>query len=174
MCGADAFFKFAVCASSGSSPRVRGRHNDRVILKRRERLIPACAGQTASATPPRPRRRAHPRVCGADSIAWTWRGSSAGSSPRVRGRRFRWYPVRPRYGLIPACAGQTPRRKPPRAPARAHPRVCGADAVVNALPNAHQGSSPRVRGRLTLREQLVWRDGLIPACAGQTISGRCR
>ena len=99
--------------SPGSSPRVRGKqegaHSGRVTAG----LIPACAGKTS----PRARRavagRAHPRVCGENSMGRDVRLPSRGSSPRVRGKLDLApdLPEEPR--LIPACAGKTPRTPKP-------------------------------------------------------------
>ena len=54
----------------------------------------------------------------------------------------------------------------------AHPRVCGADRSFDTKREAKTGSSPRVRGRLAWRASRFCRLGLIPACAGQTLSKR--
>ena len=72
--------------------------------------------------------------------------------------------------LIPACAGKTQRRGPGHAPARAHPRVCGENARRPFASAMIFGSSPRVRGKLHSMEPRRHRCGLIPACAGKTVS----
>ena len=92
-----------------------------------------------------------------------------GSSPRVRGRFGAGVCECAGGGLIPACAGQTQRRRGHAAAFGAHPRVCGADILSFTVPHAPLGLSPRVRGR-PRDGQLEWcRPGLIPACAGQTL-----
>jgi len=113
-------------------------------------LIPACAGQTPAPRITARRCRAHPRVCGADIGEPENYEHNPGSSPRVRGRHALPGLVHLLLGLIPACAGQTMPRVCSIPRARAHPRVCGADAFASA-------ASTRP-GRL------------IPACAGQTRS----
>ena len=92
-----------------------------------------------------------------------------GSSPRVRGRPAVPVLHRLEAGLIPAGAGQTFNGSPPTPEAGAHPRGCGADAVARENRLSTEGSSPRVRGRLTTRPALRECRGLIPAGAGQTI-----
>ena len=51
---------------------------------------------------------------------------------------------------------------------RAHPRSRGADDGVAAPRRTRCGSSPLARGGLSLIEQLMPQDGLIPARAGRT------
>ena len=92
----------------------------------------------------------------------------AGSSPRVRGKHagiafFAWV-----YGLIPACAGKTVLAATADHTQRAHPRVCGENRASVARAVAVAGSSPRVRGKLSLFDPEIPNVGLIPACAGKT------
>ena len=137
-------------------------------------LIPACAGQTSLWRVSLPASTAHPRVCGADMRKAEAFRQAQGSSPRVRGRLTARRGAAGEAGLIPACAGQTIAPWSMNAASRAHPRVCGADPSFAARPSLSAGSSPRVRGR-PRDGQLEWcRPGLIPACAGQTPSGRPR
>ncbi len=53
---------------------------------------------------------------------------------------------------------------------RAHPRVCGENLHCHYAPRTLAGSSPRVRGKLGACEFPVAVGGLIPACAGKTIT----
>ena len=153
---------------AGSSPRVRGKPGDRLSRGEPRRLIPACAGKTASrllrgGPPP-----AHPRVCGENYVAYAMREHRAGSSPRVRGKRIRHASMCIAPGLIPACAGKTaspPAGSPPRG---AHPRVCGENCETLAVSGTTRGSSPRVRGKLKGSSPFRSTFGLIPARAGKT------
>ena len=107
VCGENKTLTLGPGKLSGSSPRVRGKRRDPRRRQGRSRLIPACAGKTASSAEPRPRGRAHPRVCGENFACWGTRMNRVGSSPRVRGKPARpGVPRRP-GGLIPACAGKT-------------------------------------------------------------------
>ena len=173
----------------GSSPRVRGRRTSKSRSFLVLRLIPAGAGQTGERRAAHLAARAHPRGCGADERTLSRGLSTAGSSPRVRGRHLE-LAVRPqRQGLIPAGAGQTSSRCAPTTRIGAHPRGCGADVwredhrPLRALAHPRgcgadryflpfgvrfRGSSPRVRGRHSDLAQLVALAGLIPAGAGQT------
>ena len=112
--------------------------------------------------------RAHPRVCGENYTENAPVRSSAGSSPRVRGKlEGGFFHVAP-VGLIPACAGKTGRRRFKQGCGAAHPRVCGENKFVGVGGAAHDGSSPRVRGKLEGGFFHVAPVGLIPACAGKT------
>ncbi len=111
----------------GSSPRVRGRQIPELEARIRRGLIPAGAGQTQFHQVLCAWQGAHPRGCGADSIAFLVLWAAWGSSPRVRGRRSHPLNLRTTGGLIPAGAGQTACSGLVRACTRAHPRGCGAD-----------------------------------------------
>ena len=111
------------------------------------RLIPACAGKTSERRIRTLRAAAHPRVCGENVHS---RGASAqvsGSSPRVRGKRFKNSGQPSGIRLIPACAGKTSAVLESHGAAAAHPRVCGENAGVASSRSAALGSSPRVRGK---------------------------
>ena len=90
----------------GSSPRVRGKRPLGLLGLRDRGLIPACAGKTTAGTPRSARPRAHPRVCGENIVSYVAVIVLCGSSPRVRGKRFRGVPCETATGLIPACAGK--------------------------------------------------------------------
>ena len=93
----------------GSSPRVRGKRLNLLDLRGVSRLIPACAGKTYKDGIGEGGRRAHPRVCGENLVTKQPRISANGSSPRVRGKRPFDFKSCISLGLIPACAGKTPR-----------------------------------------------------------------
>ena len=172
----------------GSSPRVRGKLLLGLGGLGVRGLIPACAGKTPSPTTGRPRLSAHPRVCGENAAVRLGQGERRGSSPRVRGKppkgaahhaRLRLIPAcagktcrgctgTPAHRLIPACAGKTLNLRAMRALNAAHPRVCGENSESHWLNPPSQGSSPRVRGKLSFLKPSTKRIRLIPACAGKT------
>ena len=110
-------------------------------------LIPACAGKTSVKCPSLPEAAAHPRVCGENFQEPRVLALGAGSSPRVRGKRFveGLFPIDVR--LIPACAGKTFSDVSLPCPAVAHPRVCGENLQLLVRLSEQLGSSPRVRGK---------------------------
>ena len=95
-----------------------------------------------------------------------------GSSPHARGTlsysRFHSLCT----GIIPACAGNTYDTLAQSSSARDHPRMRGEHCIMPNVIGSRMGSSPHARG--TLRLTVVWpgETGIIPACAGNTISGR--
>ena len=135
----------------GSSPRVRGKHYRDCGLTARVRLIPACAGKTGYGGLTDLDEGAHPRVCG-ENEAGDEKGSTFdGSSPRVRGKRMGTNSRPGSRRLIPACAGKTLNCLVSATTATAHPRVCGENMRNRGSGHYRAGSSPRVRGKLSIR-----------------------
>ena len=118
----------------GSSPLTRGKPGPGARERSPPRLIPAHAGKTPAARPPRRTPRAHPR--------------SRGENRRFEGRRDR--DVR----LIPAHAGKTSERLACRSAQWAHPRSRGENTAIFGVSRAKQGSSPLTRGK----RKLWWLD----------------
>ena len=91
-----------------------------------------------------------------------------GSSPHARGapaqRRGR---VRA-LGIIPACAGSTPRIMTPLPRSRDHPRMRGEHQPYLGIELEMEGSSPHARGARASSRCHNRRIGIIPACAGST------
>ena len=127
-------------------------------------------------------------MCGEHKAGSSDITATLGSSPHVRGA-----PGLPGqggliWGIIPACAGSTGRHRVRANRAWDHPRMCGEHNVSFGITNFPQGSSPHVRGALTVphtsrigagssphvrgaREVRCFRHlerGIIPACAGST------
>ena len=167
-CGADSSSAETASSPPGSSPRVRGRRHFWCSFACVCGLIPAGAGQTASATAPTKTRWAHPRGCGADGSLNSGSDARWGSSPRVRGRQGRSPSPAATKRLIPAGAGQTSFLVLLCVRVRAHPRGCGADRLCDGTYQDPLGSSPRVRGRRVFELRERREVGLIPAGAGQT------
>ena len=116
------------------------------------------------------RRRDHPRVCGEHRACGVLHRPCRGSSPRVRGTQSPDWTSPRRSGIIPACAGNTTPSERSSPLTRDHPRVCGEHIGDLGTFEFIEGSSPRVRGtRLRARLRRL-RNGIIPACAGNTSS----
>ena len=107
VCGENFYHKHVKTLVDGSSPRVRGKQVVQALGGQAGGLIPACAGKTTRRPSPRTTPTAHPRVCGENSPPAIGTSQSAGSSPRVRGKRPRPHWRGTMRGLIPACAGKT-------------------------------------------------------------------
>ena len=152
----------------GSSPRMRGKLGVGGGGEPWLGLIPAHAGKTSDASGDAQQPPAHPRACGENPSFWRRLRLIPGSSPRMRGKRGRHGPQRPRRRLIPAHAGKTPTLTVCSVSQRAHPRACGENMISCVLWLVAPGSSPRMRGKRS-PSRPGWRDsGLIPAHAGKT------
>ena len=167
-CGANGSLMCLSLLSAGSSPRVRGKHLDVDVRLCAVRIIPARAGQTRPASACCIAASDHPRACGANSNVCLSGRSPPGSSPRVRGKPgpLGLLPVAGR--IIPARAGQTRCRSGNILYPPDHPRACGANLASRRFHNGLSGSSPRVRGKPSLRPSMIRGFRIIPARAGQT------
>ena len=168
-CGANNALPDNPMSMYGSSPRVRGKPDQRRDPVRRERIIPARAGQTRWCREYRIPKPDHPRACGANQEVLVLRASFLGSSPRVRGKPGGACACLALVRIIPARAGQT---HAPYQDCRAHPdhpRACGANHGGQSVYTADTGSSPRVRGKLLRGDGRLAVLRIIPARAGQTI-----
>ena len=109
-------------------------------------------------------------MCGEHLVRPCVRPICRGSSPHVRGTLLRArVPDRGR-GIIPACAGNTMRRNPRRRVSWDHPRMCGEHFTAASTLAAVSGSSPHVRGTRKAESNVTRVLGIIPACAGNTLT----
>ena len=168
MCGEHDPFATTLCASLGSSPRVRGTLEGEWDGGGRSGIIPACAGNTGRPKVSKRNRRDHPRVCGEHNATVRVIPTGRGSSPRVRGTHKTAIDAGWMDGIIPACAGNTRLFQDRRPLLWDHPRVCGEHFDGVEAGGYVRGSSPRVRGTLRWRRGGWIRPGIIPACAGNT------
>ena len=133
-------------------------------------IIPACAGNTIDRADGHSADRDHPRVCGEHASGSGSFFGGSGSSPRVRGTPHVHEPPSCVCGIIPACAGNTWKFRRSKGYFRDHPRVCGEHFNAVRSATSPQGSSPRVRGTLLPSRWSTISHGIIPACAGNTVS----
>ncbi len=167
VCGATIKAGLAENWAGGPSPRVRGNPLDQHRRRRRDRSIPACAGQPERRRCQRCHRRVHPRVCGATFTTGGRGGTRSGPSPRVRGNRLDEAENVGAFGSIPACAGQPRGRQRGPSVGTVHPRVCGATLSAQFDRQKRGGPSPRVRGNPKQAHKIGPFGRSIPACAGQ-------
>ena len=107
VCGELLRMESVAIGSSGSSPRVRGTRIDVSAQTLRDRVIPACAGNSCRATSTRRGSSDHPRVCGELPVMILPSGIVSGSSPRVRGTPLHEPGHHVGRRIIPACAGNS-------------------------------------------------------------------
>ena len=125
VCGGSSINELRYGIDVGTSPRVRGKRSGGPCGQQGIRYIPACAGEASRHRPTLGAARVHPRVCGGSAIHIVARHPEAGTSPRVRGKRWRKKIPIPNTRYIPACAGEALRATATRLDKWVHPRVCG-------------------------------------------------
>ena len=139
---------------------------------RTARIIPARAGPTNPQHPESCLEKSpdHPRSCGANSGEVNGAFPDSGSSPLVRGQRCSVGPLLRLARIIPARAGPTCIIYGVSHDTPDHPRSCGANiAFPHSKPGVF-GSSPLVRGQLSVEFSTQGRLRIIPARAGPTCS----
>ena len=106
-CGENETWCSSTWGTGGSSPRVRGKLDERREGTPLRGLIPARAGKTGGWAGRACALPAHPRACGENHGTWSRVSAVNGSSPRVRGKPRRSCCSMDNGGLIPARAGKT-------------------------------------------------------------------
>ena len=155
---------------TGSSPHVRGAHSTRPSAHCRTGIIPACAGSTLKVSGRLRFAWDYPRMCGEHIVANRNCGSVQGSSPHVRGALLHLRVDARDRGIIPACAGSTHHESDGADDERDHPRMCGEHFQTKRARIRLSGSSPHVRGARAGRARPAGPSGIIPACAGSTLT----
>ena len=150
---------------------MRGKDIHRTTRRPERRIIPAGAGKRPSGPPKRGATRDHPRGCGEKAWAVGPSSGGSGSSPRVRGKDDGAEAERGADGIIPAGAGKRAPRRRARRSCPDHPRGCGEKAAAGFESQTAYGSSPRVRGKVSIGTLSVNLFGIIPAGAGKSHRG---
>ena len=153
-------------------------------------IIPADAGNTVGLDLKLPDAQDHPRGCGEHTSCWSIVMRALGSSPRMRGTRWRWSHCRPAAQdhprgcgepqaqtsghtgsrIIPADAGNTKTVTVDSPVWEDHPRGCGEHIFSASASLSIWGSSPRMWGTLIGLAYAVPVGRIIPADAGNTLS----
>ena len=110
----------------------------------------------------------HPRGCGEHGAAIGLGIGWYGSSPRVRGTRYRNSRERENPRFIPAGAGNTRPTAGEKCSVSVHPRGCGEHPTPFLSVAIAHGSSPRVRGTRSYVVPSGPVRRFIPAGAGNT------
>ncbi len=152
----------------GSSPRGRGTLFSAGHATRRDRFIPAWAGNTSACTMSSATLPVHPRAGGEHALRDFLSIQARGSSPRGRGTHLKQALKRASVRFIPASAGNTRSLGETHNRHTVHPRVGGEHASRASKVARSVGSSPRGRG--TPGKRSSGRDAVrfIPAWAGNT------
>ena len=134
-------------------------------------IIPAYAGNTAHGTASPAPCQDHPRIRGEHKGIVLDNGSAVGSSPHTRGTLRHAVSVLRELGIIPAYAGNTFIHQRLSVFKGDHPRIRGEHVMSTASPKTRGGSSPHTRGTLVFSRDNHTCVGIIPAYAGNTVSG---
>ena len=154
--------------ADGSSPRGRGTPGGAPGDHRRDRFIPAWAGNTRAARWSRDSTPVHPRVGGEHEPLAETRSVSDGSSPRGRGTHGSPTTGRRTGRFIPAWAGNTHLGDHDPSGIDGSSRVGGEHRYIRGLSRRASGSSPRGRGTRRLPATPAGNPRFIPAWAGNT------
>ncbi len=155
-------------ASIGSSPHSRGTQSVGHGAGRRQRFIPALAGNTVRVPSLAPKFPVHPRTRGEHLDAAVDAAIHFGSSPHSRGTQTPQCDATPRRRFIPALAGNTSAPAKRRACQAVHPRTRGEHQDAGFDLHVIGGSSPHPRGTRVVEERAHARFRFIPAPAGNT------
>ena len=133
----------------GSSPLARGLLSQQNASAINARIIPARAGFTAGHRHHSCGRRDHPRSRGVYDAPLEGSRPLRGSSPLARGLPAPPATTPDAKRIIPARAGFTWTRRPPRGPPTDHPRSRGVYCRARSAYGDLSGSSPLARGLRT-------------------------
>ena len=111
--------------TGGSSPHARGTRTKTDEYAHNAGIIPACAGNTFRIRGERGAGRDHPRMRGEHFVQRFIIPPASGSSPHARGTLRGRISDSRTCGIIPACAGNTERRRVRHFQHPDHPRMRG-------------------------------------------------
>jgi len=174
VCGENPTTTIPAGQSTGTSPRMRGKHCGPLPRNLINRNIPAYAGKTHGMRAAPPAGKEHPRVCGENKSDLDLKIARLGTSPRMRGKPLDAVVSSFSFGNIPAYAGKTSSLMMFSLLNQEHPRVCGENGLLTATGWAQVGTSPRMRGKHQRTLQLATAKRNIPAYAGKTSPQPCR
>ena len=150
----------------GSSPRVRGTVAVARAAAADMRFIPARAGNSSAGSVISSHSAVHPRTCGEQRRPRIDRDAIHGSSPRVRGTAKTADETEGAPRFIPARAGNSVSQVSYVDLSAVHPRACGEQGFCEPVVEIADGSSPRVRGTVSLDLLSLCLGRFIPARAG--------
>ena len=132
-------------------------------------ITPAYAGKRRASQMSLRAERDHPRVCGEKHGFSYTQLPQQGSPPRMRGKAELGPGAGPLPGITPAYAGKSFPRFLHCLTLRDHPRVCGEKKELGRKNEQHQGSPPRMRGKVIRGILLKQPPGITPAYAGKRL-----
>ena len=169
MCGEKRKKGAVPAPSPGSPPRMRGKGPQHLPPALQNGITPAYAGKSFGSFCFLSFRQDHPRVCGEKQAAVALPQPVLGSPPRMRGKVVLSSENPLCRGITPAYAGKSRSSARPHHSHRDHTRACGEKTEYRALVTAHQGSPPRMRGKVFIGQVCIAPKGITPACAGKSL-----
>ena len=106
-CGENRKFRTVYKNTTGSPPRMRGKHNALYTSTRSERITPAHAGKTPAKYLTAAQTADHPRACGENLCGNSGNSTANGSPPRMRGKHKLLHVAAACGRITPAHAGKT-------------------------------------------------------------------
>ena len=132
-------------------------------------ITPAYAGKSTRPFSSGHENGDHPRVCGEKRKIAARLAQSTGSPPRMRGKAWADYRMKPNRGITPAYAGKSSFFCLLHRVVRDHPRVCGEKGQRPDSREQNQGSPPRMRGKGCGGHSFLPFSGITPAYAGKRL-----
>ena len=154
--------------SLGTSPRTRGKRDNRFLRRCTGRNIPAHAGKTVTYFSGRRTTKEHPRARGENNTSIKLAANCTGTSPRTRGKRGGGGADFLGARNIPAHAGKTRHQRQGHVEGEEHPRARGENSDLVSGSIFSSGTSPRTRGKPCRTHPHPVRHRNIPAHAGKT------
>ncbi len=145
-CGGTNMVPVGTATYQGLSPQVRGNLSIPDDLSIATGPIPAGAGEPKNFEGIPRIFGAYPRRCGGTFSVVAGGAAGGGLSPQVRGNRSQRPAWLPRFGPIPAGAGEPSVSPIPSILDRAYPRRCGGTKTTETGKRKTGGLSPQVRG----------------------------
>ena len=152
----------------GSPPRVWGKPAPTAIAPSRRRFTPTRVGKTSNPAVLILGETVHPHACGENAAGSTPSIESAGSPPRVWGKRGNSPSVHRGGRFTPTRVGKTCMAAPKSRPVAVHPHACGENVPLWFRALAKIGSPPRVWGKHVLSLSQMRQCRFTPTRVGKT------
>ena len=157
----------------GSSPHTRDKLADLNACTKKDRIIPAYAGQMLKSLRISSGLEDHPRIRGTNLFPAPKVTSTTGSSPHTRDK-CTWQEERGALcRIIPAYAGQILISMKGQSQREDHPRIRGTNACFYRVRYSTLGSSPHTRDKYGVPDIGADTMRIIPAYAGQILPLCC-
>ena len=169
MCGEKITLLYALADKEGSPPHVRGKVDKSTYRNLQNRITPACAGKSLTATRAARSTGDHPRMCGEKPDCKAKRNPKKGSPPHVRGKEIGDPASCKPSRITPACAGKSFEEHGFVIGVWDHPRMCGEKLTTFDAGKLIPGSPPHVRGKAAVYAEPFTGSRITPACAGKRL-----